>query len=118
MRISDWSSDVCSSDLFGRDVTACLRGDRDRQVAFFVSGVGEDRAGPAGVVLPQLFDLGVEREVSLRERLVRDAPSAGGDRIHERLPVEDVTERLDDLRIVERREIGRASCRERECQYV
>src|SRR3546814_16146854 len=70
MRISDWSSDVCSSDLFGRDVTACLRGDRDRQVAFFVSGVGEDRAGPAGVVLPQLFDLGVEREVD-RKRVVK-----------------------------------------------
>src|SRR3546814_2987828 len=74
MRISDWSSDVCSSDLRDVDITAGKRTRRDRD----------------------------------RQRRVRtDAEQAGG-------PGFDGDRGLD--RLFE--EIGRASCRERVCQYV
>src|SRR3546814_9373376 len=74
MRISDWSSDVCSSDL--------------RVIGEQPGIFGEDRGG-FGV-----FDM----------RLERDRP------FH--------PQHLHQLRDEEDREIGRASCRERVCQYV
>src|SRR3546814_20077876 len=83
MRISDWSSDVCSSDLLGvaaeHDVGTAprhVRGDGHRAQA--------SRPGD---------DLGLTRVV---------------------LGVEDLV--LDTL--LGQEEIGRASCRERACQYV
>src|SRR3546814_4091595 len=78
MRISDWSSDVCSSDLLG--------------------GLHREAAGD-------------------------DAVAAGDRRLDARcrdhLIVEDDGEDAPDVvagRVAE--EIGRASCRERVCQYV
>src|SRR3546814_10782603 len=98
MRISDWSSDVCSSDLDQRDRAArrlaesgeALLGEvaqgRARKAAGFVRvGAFERRTGDRGV--------GDDQRV---EALV------GGD-------ARDV---------VDIGEIGRASCRERVCQYV
>src|SRR3546814_960680 len=90
MRISDWSSDVCSSDLAERDV-------------------GEPRG-----------DAGCERV----DRRTVDA-DAGAEQDHERAD-EGVVAGCDhhgDHEHVEgeallRHEIGRASCRERVCQYV
>src|SRR3546814_990080 len=77
MRISDWSSDVCSSDLVGIDA----RGDR------VIIARAEVAIG--AIALPfaahDYRDLGV------------------------RLPLDEA---VDDL------QIGRASCRERVCQYV
>src|SRR3546814_1899368 len=75
MRISDWSSDVCSSDLVGFDDLGCL-----------------DQALLVGrqLLLPQHF-------LDLRLDLVK---AGEGDR----------------ARILD--QIGRASCRERVCQYV
>src|SRR3546814_6183994 len=72
MRISDWSSDVCSSDL---DISAPVR-------------------GPTGFQLIQLIDT--------RE--------AGRQKITEY--------KARHLMIRRSEEIGRASCRERVCQYV
>src|SRR3546814_8688806 len=71
MRISDWSSDVCSSDLVSQ-----ARADRQ-----------PDR---------------------LAARLLRDAQMAVGVRRSHRAVAA----------VLHRREIGRASCRERVCQYV
>src|SRR3546814_15422212 len=83
MRISDWSSDVCSSDLACRLDRAVLRpAARGRR-----RGAAADRRQG-----------GAARQV--REAVGRRA--AGGD--------------LGDRRC--RDEIGRASCRERGCQYV
>src|SRR3546814_4499934 len=70
MRISDWSSDVCSSDLQGPAVGRCLT-----------------------------QALGPEEAVHFLEILVELLADAAVDAAH-------------DL------EIGRASCRERVCQYV
>src|SRR3546814_1997207 len=70
MRISDWSSDVCSSDL------------RTRR-----AGGGRGAGGRAGAAAHHGGDTGIQRL-------------------------------LDLLRADEMDKIGRASCRERVCQYV
>src|SRR3546814_4616878 len=82
MRISDWSSDVCSSDLtivevFGAAVTEryqIITEHRPGRIITFDSGLGEGRADD--VVIVQIVQSGRTRE------------------------------------------IGRASCRDRVCQYV
>src|SRR3546814_12483609 len=80
MRISDWSSDVCSSDL----VLA-----------------HRDRLGKAHIDLAVVaFTLGLDEVVQPRQPLGCLLPAARVGRV------------LGGL------EIGRASCRERVCQYV
>src|SRR3546814_4379392 len=88
MRISDWSSDVCSSDLKTRRSV-----DRDRAVsgAPVASPRLAGRSGPTHVCLG-------------RGRLAR-------------LYRGTLRYQTDDDRGL-RLEIGRASCRERVCQYV
>src|SRR3546814_4579477 len=86
MRISDWSSDVCSSDLDCTDGVAA------------VLEPGDDPA-PVGGVRP-----GAVHEDDRRLRLARPFRRRA------------VSLRSDDLGRGE--EIGRASCRERVCQYV
>src|SRR3546814_3129612 len=80
MRISDWSSDVCSSDLTPADQPP-------RQ--------GYPDAYPGGVY----------------------PPDGSGTAQPEPPPVQQPPERLDQA-WMERVQIGRASCRERGCQYV
>src|SRR3546814_1129613 len=84
MRISDWSSDVCSSDL---------RSKADRRAA-----VGQ-RRGLQYLRVCKLLDFHFHRKAGkrafLRQAYGCDASVAGG-----------------------WLEIGRASCRERVCQYV
>src|SRR3546814_1234193 len=81
MRISDWSSDVCSSDLVDR-VAPALAEDR-HQLAV------------AGVDVHRLLQRDVAQGVDFRQ--------PGGNR-----------EEQD----ADGQQIGRASCRERECRYV
>src|SRR3546814_6116100 len=83
MRISDWSSDVCSSDLSQVSVVSGLPIDR-----FFVNGTPNN-------------DLITAKRQSLLRPIKRVANS----------PVKLVS-------IERHQEIGRASCRERVCQYV
>src|SRR3546814_4914839 len=81
MRISDWSSDVCSSDLIGAAVIAARHRARDRT---FQTRERKMRLGAADQRARQRHGTGVA--------VLRGA--------------------------LDRREIGRASCRERVCQYV
>src|SRR3546814_3397987 len=85
MRISDWSSDVCSSDLehigFGHCEAGTLPGQKGNR-----SGRVAD-----------------ERRAALRPALHSDLAD----------PVD-----VDCPGLFHRRQIGRASCRERVCQYV
>src|SRR3546814_11633900 len=80
MRISDWSSDVCSSDL----IAAGLVAERPRSRSALVEGIEQRRAalivGPSGAG---------------KSALMWEAANA-----------------------LRHTEIGRASCRERVCQYV
>src|SRR3546814_3863027 len=83
MRISDWSSDVCSSDLLTAEA--------------FGAEIAALRADPALDSLARAFWL-PRIEPSLRWAAER----VWAERVEGREPIE----------------IGRASCRERVCQYV
>src|SRR3546814_19199497 len=79
MRISDWSSDVCSSDLLAQDLDLAH------------APIGAQHCHVARA--PAVLDMDVDA--------VAEFLRAGDDRSEARA-----------------REIGRASCRERVCQYV
>src|SRR3546814_9167456 len=111
MRISDWSSDVCSSDLLG-DARACV-----------VEDVAGSLAAEPEVArrLLHLYNMMAERRgwLLLSDR---EAPARW------RCPLPDLHSRLaatqavapgePDEQLVEAVQIGRASCRERVCQSV
>src|SRR3546814_11026091 len=108
MRISDWSSDVCSSDLLGGDGKARAV-DQGAQLACL------QREGLRQVVS------GGQREVLARQRRQREGGASGL-----QLQAGILAAGLDlDLRtfrqlahdVIEGK-IGRASCRERVGQYV
>src|SRR3546814_15825081 len=110
MRISDWSSDVCSSDLGvvevlgprGGPVHALLLQDRHVRVLEVLVG---DADGPAGL-------LRGEEDVIVGGRVlvVGGALAHAGDL--------DARGTRDVTGVGGHREIGRASCRGRVCQYV
>src|SRR3546814_7661294 len=91
MRISDWSSDVCSSDLAALEpVVGEHGGHRDDEAERGHDQRLTDRTGDR-----------VDRRLAGRTDLDERAIDA-----------DNRTKQAD-----ERREIGRASCRERVCQY-
>src|SRR3546814_17445357 len=95
MRISDWSSDVCSSDLFGHAVGArALEADDDDDVAVELARL--ERRDHLILVVEDA-------------RGCLDRPAILGDGAG-----------LDDraAAIARQQQNGRASCRERVCQYV
>src|SRR3546814_17410619 len=89
MRISDWSSDVCSSDL----------------------GSGELSVGAvtADLLDARIVGTGQMTLAGTAQRALVTVSGAGSVAASD-LVVNDLTARSD--------EIGRASCRERVCQYV
>src|SRR3546814_11934847 len=100
MRISDWSSDVCSSDLLGQAQFA-----RDtRQVV-------RRRAAP---VLGPTLRADQWYEPDRAEILLRIAASARARDLAQRLFARIAHRHHEDAAD----QIGRASCRERVCQYV
>src|SRR3546814_18015158 len=106
MRISDWSSDVCSSDLDGPDQSVDLAPD---------AGVGDPVEG-----LNELQGIIPTEEVAhpLVGGICRRA-ALGGLRLAAGLqPVEEVGHRHPQHASPMEQEIGRASCRERGCQSV
>src|SRR3546814_19537731 len=106
MRIRDWSSDVCSSDL-GTQAD--------------LSGVGKSRARDAG-------DRGVQIAVGeddagvLAAEFERHRAYAGGGRLHDRGAGAPLAGKGDCIDVRMTGEVlaalGRASCWERVCQYV
>src|SRR3546814_3885724 len=111
MRISDWSSDVCSSDL--RDE---VRADALRTV------ISDNR-------LRQADERGLHRAVAATTHAGKDAPYRADvddrrTRLHHAHGGAAKTERRLQTELnglVERgivNQIGRAACRERVCQYV
>src|SRR3546814_2175696 len=90
MRISDWSSDVCSSDL-------CVRGH-------------DETAGVAGE--HRLFDRH-DRLDPILAKIAENADESGAQLTPRRAKFIPI-----DQDLVQCSEIGRASCRERVCQYV
>src|SRR3546814_18693050 len=117
MRISDWSSDVCSSDLFARDARASgFHGDiysfEPLAVAHAICSAAA-RSDPRWTVLPAMA-LGAETgtaTINVSENLASssllDVEAQSVEALRE-------TGYTGTEEIVE---IGRASCRERGCQY-
>src|SRR3546814_12991875 len=98
MRISDWSSDVCSSDLGSTG----LQGAGQLRIEVAVLLIAQQKA--AFVVEPdEAIGHALDRFDQQRTRACR-------------LPLAVEEPALDGLTL--RREIGRASCRESVCQYV
>src|SRR3546814_1593536 len=97
MRISDWSSDVCSSDLFS--ITTVEKADRGTSVTLHLrEGEDEFLSGwKLREVLRRYSD-----HISLPIRMLKEEWDA---------------EKSEQVATTEW-EIGRASCRERVCQYV
>src|SRR3546814_16044332 len=102
MRISDWSSDVCSSDLplLGRPGDEAFRGVQIEDIE---------------AVDPRREDDEWDGENLLRRRRIVDELIAIG-------LVDDLARRRRDIHAdlerVGNAEIGRAACRERVCEYV
>src|SRR3546814_14480562 len=118
MRISDWSSDVCSSDL------SILAIERDAIKLHAV--IDEAEAQPLGDLLLELLKLGIDEFEHLagldvdqvivvrfgRGLVARTA-------VAEIMAIEDAGLLEQPHRAVDGRDqIGRASCRESVCQYV
>src|SRR3546814_2510698 len=107
MRISDWSSDVCSSDL---NLAEWLRrAGGDSPPLHIASGL-VDHAG--WIIMALIAVGGIAAYIGLRSPLMIralevaiDTPSQGSSALW--LTVKNRS-----------RKIGRASCRERVCQYV
>src|SRR3546814_19958315 len=104
MRISDWSSDVCSSDLARRD-RIDEQGATDRVPAEQSALRTFQNLNRGEIVLRRGADIGGEgnvREIAddARRALASDRLGHAADRV------------------VRVRQIGRASCRERGSQYV
>src|SRR3546814_18967005 len=100
MRISDWSSDVCSSDL---PVERIAERDLARQARIVVA-VGHRIEQVVLVLAHRGHRGGVARLDMDMARRAREAAAAQREQL--------VEARVADI------QIGRASCRERVCQYV
>src|SRR3546814_18551603 len=101
MRISDWSSDGCSSDLFAAVMQPA--GDLQRLPLLFVE--------PEILVRPRLRIAGGARQHQRQLRPALTMPAGVG-----RFGVDGAGHQPDEG-IEQHLEIGSASCRARECQY-
>src|SRR3546814_16478917 len=114
MRISDWSSDVCSSDLEQR--SAPRDAEEQHQTAEEIQkDLGEFGAALAvgrEIVIGEIGRFGeklVDAEIGHQGEETEHHPCSS--KAIDRQPATDRNERIGD-------EIGRASGRERVCQYV
>src|SRR3546814_12273187 len=97
MRISDWSSDVCSSDLSG---SSTAKGET-YPYAPMVAPFAADHVLFEDVALASTFEKGT----------VADSVATGFGKVSNQVLAHRPAAGRND-------EIGRASCRERVCQYV
>src|SRR3546814_4098318 len=111
MRISDWSSDVCSSDL--------LRDESDHENPIRLVIVPRSSRVDADETMQHLFattDMEKSFRVNLNMIGLDGRPQV---KDLKRILTEWLTFRTSTVtRRLENRQIGRASCRERVCQFV
>src|SRR3546814_11399057 len=116
MRISDWSSDVCSSDLAIDAVSVkhhaeqreLFKRRRDLHRGFAkLDPTAKDYRSASAKLADQAGEVAHD-EVVLRSRIAAELIAT--------LTPEQIQQLKTDR--AEREEIGRASCRERVCQYV
>src|SRR3546814_15757099 len=112
MRISDWSSDVCSSDLLQSQITTygvTPTPTNEPEIRQSIKALDEFAAGKSEALVKSTHDLGV-----LIDQLLGDK----GDLVH--MYREFLSRQTgEQLQAVDQpSRIGSAQCRERECQYV
>src|SRR3546814_11944918 len=125
MRISDWSSDVCSSDLLVEEAAGCkpqlrspaLRLARVRQPQLFLGAGDADVEQAPLLVQAALVEAGLVRQGAVLD--------ADDEHVAELQPLGRVQAHQPPLvagpvlvGVGEQGELGRAACRERVCQYV
>src|SRR3546814_18766726 len=114
MRISDWSSDVCSSDLHRGPCLACAGSGRTSSCSWNIPNVAPATHRAAGSWLSVAEGHG-QPVFGGASRIAHDIV-VGLDRVGPVIFVEHVlTPEAGPPAPIE---IGRASCRERVCQYV
>src|SRR3546814_13154093 len=101
MRISDWSSDVCSSDLNLTLVKA-----------------EAERSGCCDLVNPAVYCGAVEPQRQIPDRNHRQLELDAFDRLIRRVDAERLVIGEIGSRSIDNGQIGRATGRERVCQYV
>src|SRR3546814_14737866 len=116
MRISDWSSDVCSSDLrvaFVDESAGTVVGDVDEDFCLLaeISDIAQFPLASSAASLERL------KRALRRNGCYRDAVGVAAVNPDRAGVVETDGEPFAWL-CTSHREIGRASCRERGCQYV
>src|SRR3546814_12447564 len=112
MRISDWSSDVCSSDLVfdGLDI--------------LVNNAGKTWGGPIDSfpdkAWPGVMAVNVQTPFKMVQELLPELTASGASGDPARvINIGSVAgDRIEPLQAYSYSEIGRAACRERGCQYV
>src|SRR3546814_14290515 len=114
MRISDWSSDVCSSDLLSLARLALDTGYATQEAYAFVRGVRDARLMPIKGIAGGAALIGTPTAV--------DA-TASGKKLRRGIKVFPVAGGIAKLEFYNNlrksaEEIGRASCKERVCKYV
>src|SRR3546814_6896960 len=105
MHISDWSSDVCSSDLERLDDLAVQMAAMPKRRGFVARLLGKGAPPPRGLYLWGSVGRGKSMLMDLFHDCVDFEPKR---RVHFH----------EFMLEVHDRQIGRASCRERVCQYV
>src|SRR3546814_10247964 len=115
MRISDWSSDVCSSDLSAQAPGSPRR--RASSAALDARRSAPSAAASTPVVVAGQREAGLARPLGLVHRLI-GATEQGLQALARARIVEGHPERGAERMFGVAGEIGRASCRERVGQYV
>src|SRR3546814_12806104 len=111
MRISDWSSDVCSSDLV--DAGDAQKDHWDVAVPFLENSL---RANLGFGISPTRIDGRILIDALVGA--IRRAMNQHRARVDELLDLETLQSIDQPSRTLDGNQIGRASCRERVCQYV
>src|SRR3546814_17116416 len=118
MRISDWSSDVCSSDLIIDQANEIGTAEFARHMPEYcgVISVNPKTAAKRGRVEHEEKEF----DMAVLERALENARLVPIDRVIDELgqdiQIEEVGEAMAGQIIIEK--IGRATCRERVCKYV
>src|SRR3546814_14138336 len=107
MRISDWSSDVCSSDLLGKAGLVLVADAGTRRLDHDRLRIAEQRGYDDR--LGDVIDLAV---------LLDDLLQAAGERRDDAIGEQHAKEGADQRRSDHAAKVGRASCRARGCPYV
>src|SRR3546814_4559775 len=145
MRISDWSSDVCSSDLWASsrlEGNTYSRLDTQNLIQFGQLAAGKDQLeaqmilnhkAAIEMLVEQAGEIGFNRytvqnlHALLADNLLPDDAAGGRLRrvdvaiagsVYQPLAVPQKIEEHFDTLLAKAQAIGRASCRERVCQYV